>query len=58
MILDENGQPFPEKSLGERYVDALARSYRDSLWNLTVHLEDGWTAEQHHHWVETGERPK
>lgn len=58
MILDEHGNPFPEKSIGEQYADALARSYRNTLWNLTVHLQVGWTAEQHRHWVETGEEPK
>ena len=58
MILDEHGQPFPEKSIGEQYVDRLCRSWRDTKWNLTVHLESGWTHEQHRHWVETGEGPK
>lgn len=41
-----------------RYVDLLAQAYRDTKWNLTVHLMDGWTPEQHRRWVETGNSPE
>lgn len=58
MILDHNGQPFPEKSIGEQYVEALERSRRDTKLSLAAHFYDGWTHEQHRHWVETGEEPK
>lgn len=57
MILDADGKPFPEKSVGERYAEALARSRRDTKYSLTVHILDGWTSEQHRHWVKTGEEP-
>lgn len=58
MILDQPGQLFPEKSIGERYAEALERSRRDTKLSLAAHFYDGWTLEQHRHWVETGERPK
>lgn len=58
LILDAHGVPFPEKPLGQQYGEALERSWRDTKWNLTVHTLDGWTYEQHRHWVQTGEEPK
>jgi hypothetical protein len=57
MILDQHGKPFPEKSIGQQYAELLARDHRDTKYNLTVHVLDGWTAEQHRHWVNTGEEP-
>lgn len=58
MILDASGQPIPEKPIGQRYAEALARSRRDTLHNLTVAHNNGWTREEFRHWVETGEKPK
>lgn len=58
MIVDANGQPIPEKPIGQRYAEALARSARDNLRNLTVAFRNGWTREEFRHWVETGEQPK
>jgi len=57
VILDQHGKPFPEKSIGEQYVELLIRNHRDNKFTLTAHLLDGWSPEQHRHWVETGEEP-
>ena len=57
MILDQHGEPLPEKTVAEQYLEHYARSLRDTKWWLTVHVLDGWTGEQHRHWVETGEEP-
>ena len=59
MLFDTTNVPDdPYESVGKAYSEALARSWRDTLWNLQVHMLDGWTSEQHRHWVQTGEEPK
>lgn len=58
MILDAAGNPFPEKTLGQLYAEPLERCYRDNKFNLTIHTLQGWSYEQHRHWVETGEEPQ
>jgi len=58
VILDQHGRPFPEKSIGQKYCEALERSWRDTLFNLNASYHSGWTREQFRHWVETGEEPK
>ena len=57
MIVDANGVPYPEKPIGQRYLEILERSYRDTKWNLTSAILNGWTTEQYRHWVNTGEAP-
>jgi hypothetical protein len=57
VIFDQHGNPYPEKSIGEQYTEALLRNWRDNKWTLTQHVLAGWTPEQHRHWVETGEEP-
>lgn len=58
MILDASGTPFPEKSVAEKYTEALCRARRDTKYHLTVHVLMGWSTAQHRHWVETGEEPE
>jgi hypothetical protein len=58
MILDASGVPFPEKSVARQYSEALASSIRDTRWNLTCALANGWTSEEFRHWVRTGEEPQ
>lgn len=58
MILDAQGILFPQESVSEQHLESYVRSWRDTKWNLTVHTLDGWTYEQHRHWVQTGEEPK
>ena len=58
MILDANGQPFTEKSIGQQYCEALERSRRDTRFNLVCSHHAGWSHEQFRHWVDTGEEPK
>ena len=48
----------PYESVGRQYAQAMARSARDTLFWLEVHILEGWTPEQHRHWVQTGEEPK
>jgi hypothetical protein len=48
----------PYAKVGAAYSKALARSRRNTLEALETHIVDGWTSEQHRHWVETGEEPK
>ncbi len=43
--------------LGRQYSAALTRSARDTLENLLVSAELGWTRVQFRHWVDTGEMP-
>lgn len=57
MILDATGKPYPERPIGQQYAEALARSRRDTKWNLTSAILSGWTTEQFRHWVKTGEAP-
>lgn len=45
------------ESLSQRYTEALERSMRDTLENLTRAVKLGWTDGQFRHWVETGEAP-
>jgi len=58
VILDATGTPFPDKSQGQRYYEALLRSQRDTLWNLTIAIRNGYSHEQFRHWVDTGEGPQ
>ena len=58
MILDQHGIPFPEKPIGEQYLEALERSSRDTLWTRMYAAENGWTMEQTAHYIETGEEPQ
>ena len=59
MIVDHMGQPFPEKSIGEQYTEALLRSFRETKENMTIAItRAGWTIEQYRHWVVTGEEPQ
>lgn len=39
------------------YAQTILRSRRDNKEALTIHILNGWTVEQHRHWVETGEEP-
>ncbi len=43
--------------LGRQYSAALTRLARDTLENLLVSAELGWTRVQFRHWVDTGEMP-
>lgn len=59
MIFDTTD--IPEDSyerMGKIYAKALARSERSYKWLIELHVLQGWTTEQHQHWVETGEEPK
>jgi hypothetical protein len=57
VILDQHGTPFPGKSAARQYAEYLERAQRDTLWNLTLAIRNGWSHEEFRHWVETGEEP-
>lgn len=57
LILDKDGTPFRQASLGDQYTAALARSARETKANLMRATAAGWTHDQYRRWVETGERP-
>ena len=57
MILDKEGRPFPEKTIGEQYWEAFARAERGSKLQAMRAVFLGWTTEQYQHYIDTGEEP-
>ena len=44
-------------SAGRQYAEVLARSLRDTKWNLMSAMRSGYSHEEFRHWVDTGQGP-
>lgn len=55
MTQDQEDEMYAD--LGREYSIALAKSGRDTLWNLMLAKKAGWSQEQFRRWVDNGEGP-